>query len=55
MPLGSGIHHNYTFADAVSKNGLKSQCRCNTSGTVQLNGDGASGEVPLHMDEKVGG
>ena len=44
----------YFNIDAVSKNGLKSRCRCNTSGTIQLNGDGASGEVPIvHMDEKV--
>lgn len=38
---------------AVSKNGLKSRCRCNTAGTIQLNGEGASGDVPVHIfDEK---
>lgn len=37
---------------AVSKNGLKTRCRCNTGGTIQLNGEGASGKVPVKMDEK---
>lgn len=37
---------------AVSKNGLTSRCRCNISGTIQLNGEGASGELPIHVDEK---
>ena len=35
----------FAHVDAVSKYGLKSRCWCNTAGTVQLNGKGASGVI----------
>ena len=35
----------FTHVDAVSKNGLKSRCRCNTAGIIQLKGEGASGVI----------